>query len=103
MDYIDRVDRIETLLQEWHEAGRARFEKDAPNLNWDEYEPKVAKPKSKYIYLDAGGSGAFMVDRADDRVYCIKGYGVPDKRKCVGTLDKITGADLYRCQWWRLR
>lgn len=41
----------------------------------------VVKPRKKYIALDIGASGAFLVDAADGEIYNIKAYGVPDKNK----------------------
>jgi len=38
------------------------------------------KEKKKYIYIDCGSSGVFMVVR-DGEIYNIKGYGTIDKNK----------------------
>ena len=53
--------------------------------------------KSKYINIDSvrpgdkhGGSGVFMVDKTDGKIYGIKGYGVPNKipKHQYGTVEK---------------
>lgn len=95
------IERLNALLADWHEAGRAEFERTAPNLTYDTYSPKRLIIKRKYLYLDEGTCGVWLVDRATGEVYRIKSaYGVPDKRKCLGHIDTITGADLHRLRWW---
>jgi len=53
--------------------------------------------KSKYINIDRempgqrhGGSGVFMIDKSDGKIYGIKGYGVPNKipKHQYGTVEK---------------
>lgn len=90
---IDATDpRITAFLARWHEQGRARFERDAPSLDYDsDAYGKSAHGRRKYIALDKGRnqwrSGAYLVDRATGDVYTIKGYGVPNRR--VGSLDDL--------------
>ena len=45
----------------------------------EEYKYKAIE-KKKYIYLDCGGSGVFMIDR-DGEIFNIKSYGTIDKNK----------------------
>ena len=98
---IDAHDpRITRLLSEWHNAGRAAFEAAYPHLAYDEDQAKTATLRHKYIALDIGRSGAWLVDRTTEEVFNIKAYGTPDKQKRLGTLDTITGADLHRYRWW---
>jgi len=48
------------------------------------------KEKKKYIYIDCGTGGVFMVIREDGEIYNIKGYGTPDKNKKIkSNLGKI--------------
>lgn len=94
-------ERIEQLLKDWHEAGRTRFEKSYPNLDYDTYAPKSMKDKAKYIYLDDGDSGAFILEKDNGIIYRLKSkYGVPNKRKVCGNIATITGGDLDRLRWW---
>ena len=95
---------IKALLTAWHEAGRAAFEAQFKSLDYDSREYiKTAKQGRKYINLDDGTSGAFMVDRATGVVYNIKAYGVPHKRLVAGTVATVTGAMLDARRWARLR
>ena len=87
---------VQELLESWHEAKRADFEAQYAGLDYDRDYPKTSKERRKYICLDDGGSGAFMVDKNDLMIYGIKGYGVPHKGKRVGRLEEVTGQDLYR-------
>ena len=80
--------RITAFLTAWHENGRASFERDCRNLVYDEYAPKRAKDRRKYIALDRGASGVFLVDKTTGDVFTIKGYGVPNHR--IGTLESVT-------------
>lgn len=68
------------FLKRWHEHGRAEFEANGyKNLHYDDYNPKTAKTRRKYVALDRGSSGHFLVERETGRVYTIKGYGVPNR------------------------
>ena len=40
-----------------------------------------AKERAKYIALDCGSSGAFLVEKATGELYNIQGYGTPDRNK----------------------
>ena len=46
------------------------------------------RPGKKYIKVDVGSSGKFMID-ADENIFGIKGYGVIHRGKQYGTLDTI--------------
>lgn len=96
-------ERLQELLKEWHEAGRADFEQRCPSLDYDTYSPKRAVIKRKYIYLDDGSSGAWILEHATGNIYNMTAYGVPDRRKHLGHVDTITGADLHRLRWWYRR
>ena len=92
---------LNKLLTDWHEAGRAAFESNSGSLVYDEYAPKFAHEKRKYICLDVRSSGAFIVDKTDGNVYRLKSaYGVPNKKKLCGNIETITGVDLNRLRWW---
>lgn len=94
-------EKVEKLLAEWHEAGRIAFERSYKNLVYDTYSPKTAKYKKKYIYLDEGTSGAFILEISTGNIYSLKSrYGVPNFKKFCGHIDTITGADLCRLRWW---
>jgi hypothetical protein len=96
----EQTTRIEELCKQWHEAGRAYFERNYSNLDYDsEHYRKHYHVGGKYIRLDGcnqTGSGCYMVDIASGDVYAIKSYGVPNKKKIVGTAWKPTfhGAQL---------
>ncbi len=84
---------IQKFLVAWHEAGRPAFEREYKRLDYDSpaYQ-HVARDRRKYIALDRGDSGVYLVDKATGDVFTIKGYGVPKRR--VGTLAELT--DEYR-------
>ena len=92
--------QIQELIHDWHEQGRAAFESEYHNLDYDSagYR-KSAKEKKKYVYLDDGTSGAFMLDRATGGIYTIKAYGCINRRGFVGNLGKISGATLVQYRW----
>lgn len=79
---------IRDFLTAWHEAGRAEFERYHDRLVYDEYAPKVAKDRRKYLALNRGTGGVYLVDKATGAVYTIKAYGVPNRR--IGTLADVT-------------
>ena len=81
-------ERVAEFLTLWHENGREAFRKSYPSLDYDgPHYAKTAKDRKKYIALDDGSSGAFLLDKATEEVFRIKGYGV--KGRCIGTLDSL--------------
>jgi hypothetical protein len=81
--------RIAEFLELWHENGRSFFTKSYPKLDYDsdQYAKKAKDRGKKYIYLDEGGSGAFLLEKATGDVFRIKGYGVKGRK--IGTLDSL--------------
>jgi hypothetical protein len=104
----DHMDRIQQLLNEWHEAHRAQFVSDGlTNLlaSFDQQEKKHAHSGQKYTRLDVGGSGAWMLEIQTGIVYGIKGYGTPDKKKIAGDINDpcFNGSVLFRDRFRRGR
>lgn len=59
----------------------------------------TSKEKKKYFYIDMGNSGAFMIDKTDNQVYNIKGYGVINRKKCYGSVFDLDGVRLHGLRW----
>jgi len=59
------------------------------------FDPKLhnfavsIKPGSKYIKIDVGTSGKYMVEKSTGNIYGIKAYGVIHRGHQYGTLDTI--------------
>jgi hypothetical protein len=70
---------------------------------YDDQLEKAVIEKKKYFYLDEGTSGVYMVEIETGDIYGIKAYGKIHRQKFVGNVDEVTGADLHRLRWWRLR
>lgn len=100
----EQATRVEQVLEQWHEAGRTDFESNYTNLDYDSKGySKHYHVGGKYVRLDRGDSGAFMVEIESGIVYEIKGYGVPNKKKIVGVLwnPKFHGAQLEDARYIR--
>ena len=81
----DEVTTIERIIKEWHEAGRADFVRTYTNLDYDsETYRKHYHVGAKFVRLDQGGSGYYMLEIETGNVYAIKAYGVPNRKKIVG-------------------
>ena len=85
------VDLIKALLHEWHELGRANFERRYPGLNYD--DPIYLKSfdiRRRYICLDVGTqqirSGAYIIDRTTGDIFSIEAYGRPNRRHYYGNI-----------------
>jgi len=87
---------VRRFLTAWHENGRAAFERDHPALVYDTDQPRAAKERRRFLALDVGTSGCFLVDRKTTTVYSIKGYGVPNR--ALGALADVTAAYEYATQ-----
>jgi hypothetical protein len=89
--------QIQKLLKDWHEAGREDFEVRYNNGgHFDSDYWKWLKEKRKYVNLNEGASGAFILDKTTGEIFQIKGYGVPNRKKLVGHISTITGTDLHK-------
>ena len=73
-----------------HEADRLRLEGFTnecffnPDGTLTEQQEVTFLIKKKYIYINFGTSGAFMVNRETGNIFNIKGYGTPDLKKLRG-------------------
>lgn len=103
----DRISPIVTMAQllqalnQWHEAHRQQFIRDGyTNLldTFDTQEEKHAHVGGKYVRLDVGSSGAWMLEMTTGIIYGIKGYGTVDKKKIAGNVSDpaFDGAVLAR-------
>lgn len=79
---------IKDFLDAWHENNRSSFERRFRNLRYDDCERKTAKERRKYIALDEGTSGRFLVDKQTGVVCGIAAYGVPKYR--LGHIGDLT-------------
>ena len=79
-------------LRAWHDAERGDFERQYVNLNYNTHELKTAKDGKRWIKLNRGSSGVYLVDKCSPTfdVYSIKAYGVPNRR--IGTLGLMMSA-----------
>jgi hypothetical protein len=96
---------VQNLLFDWHEAGRAAFQDQFKNLDYDsDAYRKFARERRRYICLDEGNGGAYILDRLDGMIYRIKSkYGVPQFRLLMGHLGEVTGQMLNCHRWANLR
>lgn len=86
------------VLNQWHEAQRQDKGLLGNTANFDEREEKHGHVGGKYMRLDVGTSGAWMLEMATGDVYQIKGYGKIDRKKCAGNIyaPDFDGAVLFR-------
>jgi len=63
--------------------------------------------RKKYIAIDCGTSGAFLMDKETGELYNIKGYGVPNhnkkKKADIGNITNVDSAVLHSKRWNYLR
>lgn len=82
--------KIEQLMKAWHEnqtqVGNLKGLHEAVTSSYT----KKAIDRTKFIALNMGGSGHFLVDRKTEMVYSIKGYGIPNLKKPRGTVEFLT-------------
>jgi len=82
------MEKINIFAQKLSGQTKERIEKLYPMLSaYHEARVKIV-PGKKYIKVDIGGSGKYMVDKQGN-IYGIKGYGVINKKKQFGDLDTI--------------
>jgi hypothetical protein len=96
----EKQQRILEVLDQWHEAHRAEFIRDGlTNLlsTFDTQEEKHAHIGGRYIRLDVGTSGAWILDTNGD-IFGILGYGKVNRAKCAGNINDLdfNGAVLFK-------
>jgi len=87
-DNGELLQACEEFAVRWHEAEREAWNRNnytAPGMDHDTYNRKSVKDRgAKWIAVDRGTSGHYMIRKADGLVFHIKGYGVPHLKKCIG-------------------
>ena len=68
---------------------QARLRRDYPSMPENCIDKVSIKPGKKYVKVDVGSSGKYMVDLSDGVIYGIKAYGVIHRGHIYGTLDTI--------------
>lgn len=100
-DVSHAYENIIKALDQWHEAHRADHVKSGYTNLFDSFnarEEKHGHIGGKYMRLDVGTSGAWMLELATGDVYNIKGYGKIDRKKCAGNIydPEFNGSVLFR-------
>jgi hypothetical protein len=98
--------RLLAVLDQWHEAQRHTAVHDGrPLPDYDKYEEKHAHVGAKYVRLDVGTFGAWMLEIATGDIFSIKAYGQVDRNKCAGNIldPAFNGEVLFRDRFRRGR
>lgn len=106
MDTLPDLERhIQRVVRDLQYAVDAEFAQKYPNLVVP--DRVTANPRRKFIAIDIGSSGAFLVERTTGELFNIKAYGVPDrnkKRKAdIGNVATVDGAALLSKRYNYLR
>jgi len=106
--------KIKEIINGLNECEKERLIKDGftnecffdKNGNLTKEHKWYFKEKTKYFYLNVGGSGAFMVDK-NGEIFNIKSYGTIDKNKKLkadlGNINKVDVKVLHSKRWNYLR
>ena len=87
MTLEDKIKHFSELLEN---ARLLRLELEDLSCEANRLNCKVRiRPGPKYIKVDVGNSGAYMVEATTGNIYGIKAYGVAHKGKYYGTLDTV--------------
>lgn len=99
------MEELNKFVNELNESQAKRFKElghinecffDGEELTQD-YKYKILE-KKKYIYINCGTSGVYMVVRETGEIFGIKAYGVINKSRFYGRLGETTGEDAYKKQ-----
>ena len=85
METQEKIEQFAALVQEQEKQAIIRL---CGSLNGNEkaYLTHI-KPKKKYVYVDVGNSGRYILE--DENVYGCKAYGVIHRGHFYGSLDDI--------------
>lgn len=97
--------RLNKLCDELNQADAAKHA--AEGFTYAKQHGWHWKDGQRWVKIDCGPSGAFLMDAGDGELYNIKAYGVPDhnkKRKAdIGSIYSTNGYDLIHKRWNYLR
>ncbi len=104
VDELEQFAKIEEIKEGLNLCESARLKQDGftnecffnSNGSLTENYTYTIKEKKKYIYLDCGTSGVFMIDKLTSNIFGIKGYGTINKAKCWGHINNIDIEDLHK-------
>ena len=84
----EKLNKFAALIEKHKRARYAKQYPDMPESIVDADSKVRIKPGRKYVKVDVGHSGVYMVDM-DGNIFGIKGYGVIHRGHRFGTLDTI--------------
>lgn len=91
IDFTDKVNKLRELveIQQMIAAVNGRYVFEFYAI--DDADCTVTEIwKHKYVYLNIGGSGRYMIENSTGIIFGIQAYGKVNRRKQFGTLDTIT-------------
>ncbi len=103
MDLTPYIERVLTGLN------ACQLEKDTQQgfQNIDKWHVNEKRKGKKFLYLDCGSSGAFLIEKETGELFNIKGYGVPDynkkKKADIGNITTVNPETLLTKRWNYLR
>lgn len=103
MRIINKMEEIKKFVEELNEAQKERFKelgyKSECFIVDDELTEQHRfniKEKKKYIYIDCGTGGNFMIIKDTLEIFGIKAYGTINKGKFYGRIGEVEGKDVYK-------
>ena len=83
---LNMIEKLETLRSLIDKEYNERMSRQYPSL-----KPEIItiKPGNKYIKIDVGSSGKYMIEVSTGNIYGIKAYGVIHRGYKFGNLDTI--------------
>ena len=84
---MEKIKELAEIIEK-QQIERLHYRNLACQANIDSCKTSIKEGK-KYIKIDVGTSGKYMIDR-EGHIFGIKGYGVINKKKYYGTLDTIS-------------
>lgn len=92
MNFDEKLEQFRATLENQRRAVLRMDGMKEDLLNHSAYSA-TAKPGRKYVNVDFGNSGIYMVVRDTGEIFGIKGYGVIHRGHYYGTLDTIADYD----------
>ena len=104
IDSIVTVDQLDNLVAQLN-----KIEKEKHNSPSYPYYTELVQwvDRRKFVAINIGSSGAWMVEKATGEIFNIKGYGIPDynkKRKAdIGNIATVDPEAMHGKRWNYLR
>ena len=86
---VEELEHLRQLIEVQQELNLMTYHPYYPEMEGRATTKTALRRQHKYVYIDIGSSGRYMVDNQTGQIFGIKAYGVVNRRKQFGTVHTV--------------